>query len=94
MAAALGRRQAEEMHDRAATLMVENPRRILMALFPLSGTWTWPHPHMSLVELLTCARTIIRNEPNYIGLPAVLAAEEALVRLLAPAANRVAARAA
>lgn len=78
----LGRAQRERSIDMVATLMVRQPRRILAALFPF-GKWAWPHPTYTLVELLTLARSILRNEPNYIGIDLVECAEEALIRIIA-----------
>lgn len=77
--------------DIGADLMVQQPWRIVQALYPYAPK-TWPPVHKSMIDMLVDARAFVRVEQDRArhgwlgyapGLLAVRCAEEALVRLIA-----------
>ncbi len=82
MAAELGTVQRARMIEAAATAMLRDPRRIIMALFPMRADWQWPHAHLTLAELYAQADATIRLEPDAYGILAVHAARRALALMI------------
>ena len=78
---ALGRAQRARMIDQGAAVMLREPRRIMMALFPLHPKM-WDAPRRPDVHLAS-ARSLLATFPNAVGNMALECAVAALQRMIA-----------